>query len=80
MMRPVAAGLVLVGFMTGCSSSPSGPTTGSGGGSGTAVTIVSGASTRSSSAYAPNPLTIIAALTRALQEAMLRIEALEAAG
>jgi plastocyanin len=64
MMRRVAVGLVLVGFLTACgSSSPSGPTTGSGGGSGTAVSIVSGASSRGSGAYAPNPLTITSGTT-----------------
>lgn len=63
MMYRVAVGLVLVGFLTACGSSASGPTTGSGGGSGTAVTIVSGASTRGSSAYAPNPLTITSGTT-----------------
>ena len=64
MMRRVGIGLVLVGFFTGCgSSSPSGPTTGTGGSSGTAVSIVSGASTRGSGAYAPNPLTITSGTT-----------------
>ena len=62
MMYRVAVGLVLVGFLTACSSS-TGPTTGSSGGSGTAVTIVSGASSRGSSAYSPNPLTITSGTT-----------------
>ena len=58
MICRVVVSIVLVGFLTGCgSSSPSGPTTASGG-SGTPVSIVSGASTRTSTAYAPNPLTI----------------------
>jgi plastocyanin len=60
----VVVSIVLVGFLTGCgSSTPSGPTTGSGGGSGTAVTIVSGSSTLGSSAYAPNPVTIASGTT-----------------
>jgi plastocyanin len=64
MMCRVVVSIVLVGFLTGCgSSSPSGPTTGSGGGTGTAVTIPAGASTRGSSAYAPNPLTITSGTT-----------------
>lgn len=59
----VATGLVLIGFLTACGGSTSGPTTGSGGGSSTAVAIVSGASTMGSGAYAPNPLTITSGTT-----------------
>ena len=67
-VRRVLLGLTLAGFASACSSSPSGPTTNSGGTSsggsnGTPVSIVSGASTRGTSAYAPNPVTITSGTT-----------------
>ena len=67
-VRRVLLGLALAGFASACSSSPGGPTTGSGGtgssgSTGTSVSIVSGASSRGTSAYAPNPVTIASGTT-----------------
>src|SRR5690349_7047902 len=48
-------------FLTACgstSSSPSTPSTPSPGGGGTPVSIVSGASVMTTTAYAPNPITV----------------------
>jgi plastocyanin len=65
MMCRVAAGLVFVGFLTGCGSASTGPTIigSGGGGSGAAVAIASGAATRGANAYVPNPLTITSGTT-----------------
>lgn len=67
-VRRFVLGFALAGFPSACSSSPGGPATGSGGtGSGgsnaTAVSMPSGASSRGTSAYAPNPVTIASGTT-----------------
>ncbi len=56
MFLAVAALATAVGC--GSSYSPSAPTTGNGGGSGTPVSIVNGARTMTTTAYAPNPVNI----------------------
>jgi plastocyanin len=62
-VRRVVMGLALAGFVSACSDSPSGPSTNSGGSTGTAVSITSGATTRGANAYAPNPVTITSGTT-----------------
>jgi plastocyanin len=57
---------LLVGLLSACSSdSPSAPSTGSGssGTAGTPVSIVSGASTLTTTAYSPNPLNVTVGTT-----------------
>ena len=56
----VAIAALTASFGCGSSYSPSAPTTGNGGGSGTAVSIVNGARTMTTTAYAPNPVNISA--------------------
>jgi plastocyanin len=62
-VRRFVFALALAGFASACSSSPSGPSTGGGGSTGTAVSITSGATTRGANAYAPNPVTIASGTT-----------------
>ena len=66
-VRSFVVGVALAGFASACGSdSPSGPSTGSGGSGssgGTAVSIPSGASSRGTSAYSPNPVTIASGTT-----------------
>jgi plastocyanin len=55
---------LLVGLLSACGSdSPSAPSTGSSGTSGTPVSIVSGASTMTATAYSPNPLNVTVGTT-----------------
>ena len=55
---------LLVGLLSACGSdSPSAPSTASSGTSGTPVSIVSGASTMTTTAYSPNPLNVTVGTT-----------------
>jgi len=62
-VRRFVFGLALAGCVSACSSSPSGPSSSSGGSTGTAVSIPSNARTLGSNAYAPNPVTITSGTT-----------------
>ena len=59
----MALAAALLFLVSGCGSSystPTNPTTGSGGGNGTPVSIVRGAATLTTTAYAPSPVTVAA--------------------
>jgi plastocyanin len=54
----IALAALLLGFVISCSSSNNSPTAPSPSGNGTAASIVSGASTLTTTAYAPNPVSV----------------------